>query len=114
MTSTHSIARTDLTIARTLSGQIPGWLKMALGFRNAVALPDGLQFDVTAGKTYRVVITLNALDLYEVRILKIGRRSKTNPFPIPQTVAEYLNVYADQMVEILDRLDRGRLEMGSI
>lgn len=94
-------------VATTISNQIPRWLKMALGYRDPVATETGLRFRCRAGCSLLVDIDLHeGWDLYNVTV-------RTNRKPNYNVRYEANLVDVETMVDILDRLDRGRLLVAS-
>ena len=61
-------------VAQIAWSQISIPTKMAVAAREPLGLEDGVQFKVTArrGQTHKIVLTLNALDLYDIRLVRIG------------------------------------------
>lgn len=98
---------TDMTIARTIRGQIfalDGMAWFAWGAKNAVGLDDGIQFDVKGLKFRgKVIIKLTAMDDYTITFGRMNR--KTFEFDVKHTAE---GVYCDQLVEILDHYIEGR------
>ena len=82
-------------------------LTAMIGAKHYMSDNDGrtLQFKHMAGrnKSNFIEITLNSLDLYDVKFIKIGRRSKNNPCGTVTTVSEINNVYGDQLKSLFVR-----------
>lgn len=89
-------------IAETIQNQIPRWLRLAVGYRFPSTTEKGLRFQVRGRSTYIVEVDFDrGSDAYDVRVSTKGARARTF-YSVEQ-------VYADDMVEIIDRIDRGKL-----
>ena len=77
---------------------------MALGIRDKRYDATSVTFKITGTRTVWCEIKLNDLDLYDIRCYTVRKFEQTNRF-------EASNAYADQMVEMLDRMDRGQIEL---
>ena len=64
------------TIANTIWKQIPISTKMACGARNPTIEKRALIFTVGRGSSHRIRVSLNALDYYDVALLRIKRGGK--------------------------------------
>lgn len=113
MTTTHTNteAQRNAEIAETIRQQIPMWLHMALGIRDRYIVHRGLRFKATGTRTCIFEITLDeARDLYDLTVYT--ERCKKGHL-IPTRTIRYLaeGVDAGQMIDILDRIDRGHIEL---
>lgn len=98
---------TDMTIARTIRGQIfalDGMAWYAWGAKNAMGLDDGIQFDVK-GLEFKgkVIIKLNGSDLYDITFGRMNR--KTFEFDVEH---ETKDIFCEDLVEILDHYIEGK------
>lgn len=83
----------NLNTAQTILSQLGGNRFAAMtGAKNFVAIDDGLTFKIgrNAKSVSHVTITLNGLDLYDVKFIRCRGTKIT-------TVAEFDNVYADTL-----------------
>lgn len=93
----------SVAVATEIASQIPNWLKMALGYRDAKVTETGLRFTVRAGATFLVDVDYDrGSDLYNLTI-----RTKRKPTYKVRWQGEGLDT--EQMFTVLDLLDRGRL-----
>jgi hypothetical protein len=90
--------------ATTILNQIPAGLRIALGLRDTMDLGNGVQFRITGTRTVWVTITHNAADLYNVKAFTLRSFNETIRF-------EATDLYTDQMIAILDQMDRGQIEL---
>jgi hypothetical protein len=90
--------------AATILNQIPVSLQMALGVRDLRNLGNGIQFRITGTRTVWVTIKHNAADLYDLKCYTVRSFNETIRF-------EATDIYADTMVELLDAMDRGQIEL---
>lgn len=92
-------------VADTILRQIPTWLRMAVGVRRPVALTgdtEGVRFDVRGRGPYTVTVVLDrGMDLYDVTVTTKSRA--------PREFFAATGMYAEDMVEVLNNIDRGRL-----
>lgn len=101
-----------MSIASEIFRQLGGNKFVAMtGARNIFDIGDGLRFRIgkNASKTNIVTITLNGLDLYDMKFecFKSGRvNSKTGEWirESVKTVAEFKNVYNDQLQDLFTRV----------
>lgn len=87
--------RFDMTVAKTILGQLGGSRFVVMtGSRNFVGGKNYLQFRIGKNKTScnTVTITLNSLDLYDVRF---SRTAKSRGHLSNKTQKEYENIYAE-------------------
>lgn len=92
-------------IAATIIAQIPGWLRAAVGFQFPAYTDTGVRFQVRGRSTYIVAVDYDrASDLYNVTVATKGKRSRVFH------TAEQTDVQG--MVDIIDRIDRGKLMPG--
>lgn len=89
-----------ISIATTILNQIPVSLQRALGVRDVLDIGNGIQFRITGTRTVWVTVKLTAGDLYDVKAFTLRSFNETVRF-------EAHDVYADTLVDILDRIDRG-------
>lgn len=88
-------------IAKTIVGQLRAldkWAMASWGANQLLALEDGLQFKVRGSKIKaggHVQIRLNAMDTYDVKLLRVRGTSV-------KEVSRVDGVYVDQLVEVLD------------
>lgn len=91
---------TDLTVARTILGQIkqldPRAL-MAWGAKDFVGSSDSIQFKVGGMTRWKgkVIIRLNGSDLYDVRFFRSRGTKVTEDVTKP-------DIYAEDLVRVLD------------
>jgi hypothetical protein len=95
---------TSTAVAQTILKQIPASLHMALGIRDKRYDATSITFKITGTRTVWCEIKLNDADLYDIRCYTTRKFEQTTRYEIS-------NAYADQMVEILDRMDRGQIEL---
>lgn len=91
-----------ISIAATILNQIPVSLQRALGVRDVLDIGNGIQFRITGTRTVWVTVKLTAGDLYDVKAFTLRSFNETVRF-------EANDVYADTLVDILDRIDRGQI-----
>ena len=103
---------TNKEIATTILRQLGGHRFIAMtGAKDFLAIDNGLMFKVgrNASKANRVEITLNGLDLYDIRFFrltggnfKVNHNKKTCEWvPVKETeVKQYNDMYCDQLQEI--------------
>lgn len=107
MTATNNESYTDCErrqIALTIVGQIPMWLKGAVGYKHVTCLPDtlGVRFDVRGRGPYRVAVGYDAgADLYDMTVTTMSRA--------PRTILDAEGIGPEEMVNVIDAIDRGRL-----
>lgn len=93
---------TTTTIARQLLGQIETGVKMSLGFRDGVDLGTGVRFRVGPGsRRLWLVITLNEMDLYDVRLDRLPRGNST-----AVTVVDFPSVHVAELNRTLLDVER--------
>ena len=96
---------TDMTsTAATIVNQIPASLRMALGMRDLRNLGNGVQFRITGTRTVWVTVKHNARDLYDLKCYTLRNFNETVRY-------EAQDIYADTMVDLLDAMDRGQIEL---
>lgn len=89
-------------VAETIVRQIPVWLKMAVGFQKPVFTETGVRFQVRGRGTYIVVVDYDrGADLYDVQVWSKSRA--------PRCFHEHKGAYAEDMIEIINRIDKGEL-----
>lgn len=92
-----------------------GRLKAMIGATNFFHENDGrtLRFHFAMCKTAKVVtITLNGLDLYDVKFIKPGRLSrKTFTISPAKVTGEFENVYADDLKSLFEEFTGLRLSL---
>lgn len=93
-TTTHRPAN-----ARTILDQAGPGALLSIGARHYVDLGTGVQFTVGNGRGLTCRIRLNALDLYDVKFVRVNVRNATE-----KLLADMVNVHADQLAETLYRL----------
>lgn len=91
------------TLAKTILSQIQVQDKFALmawGFKNPVALKNGIQFSISTPlypKGVKLIVTLNSMDTYDIEVIRIhGLEVK-----ILETSQ---GIYADMLIESIDEL----------
>lgn len=98
-------ATSSTEVANTIIRQIPMWLRMAVGVRRPVALigdTEGVRFDVRGRGPYTVTVVLDrGADLYDVTVTTKSRA--------PRAFFAATGMFAEDMVKVLDDIDRGRL-----
>lgn len=103
--SDHAELMHRIQVANTINEQIPRWLKMAVGYKNPRALKDetpGLVFDCRGRGSYTVHVEYDeGADLYNVRVF-------THRTP-PREFYTALGADVEEMVSIIDQIDRGRI-----
>jgi hypothetical protein len=108
---TTTTAQRDAEIARNILDQIPNWLRFALGIRERYIISKGLRFTITGTRRAIIEITLDeGTDLYRL-IAFTERRKKGERIPTRTIRYEADGIYADQMLETLDRIDRGQITL---
>jgi len=104
-------AITNEDIAKTILAQIPLSLRMALGIRNRFIVERGLRFTATGTRTCIIEITLDeGTDLYSL-VAFTERRRKGDFIPTRTVRYNAEGIDAGQMLQILDLMDRGRIEL---
>jgi hypothetical protein len=85
--------------ARITWKQIPLLTKMQVGAHNAVAGLDFLMFKVRIfpNQCHKVKITLNAMDTYDIELIKIRKGQA-------QQVKSLSDIYCDQLGEVIYNL----------
>lgn len=102
---------TNMEIAETILIQLGGKRFIAFtGAKNFTTIPNGLQFNLprNAGKVNYVQITLNGLDLYDMRFLKVSlprfnNRTLTLSEYKETVIKEFNDVYFDSMQELFTK-----------
>ena len=84
------------TVGNIIWQQIPVMTKMACGMRDAHLIPKGLCVTVGRAQT-RLEITLNGGDLYDCRLIHIGRAPKR----AVTVVEEHTDIFCEDLGEIL-------------
>lgn len=87
-----------LEIAKTIASQIGNKALFMIGAKNLVAIENGLQFKIgknSKGVNY-VQITLNGLDLYDVRFLYVTINGITEK-------AKTENAYDDMLCSLIEK-----------
>lgn len=92
-----------MRIALAIQEQIPVWLRFAVGFRNPVIVENGLRFQVRGTCTMLVTVTLTDADLYDVKV-QVKRADGKGRIRF-----DGHGLFADQMVAVIDQIDRGAL-----
>lgn len=91
-----------MDIARTIIAQIPAMTRAAIGARDFVATDAGVVFRFGGSRALdKFEITLNAGDLYDVRAVRINRRT----YEIAELGA-FADVYADSLGTVIESLAR--------
>lgn len=98
------MASTLTTKANTIIDQIPAMLRMALGVREVRNVVNGVQFRITGTRTVWVTIKHNSLDLYDLQCFTVRNSGRNVTIRF-----EASDVYAEEMVALLDRMDRGEI-----
>ncbi len=94
-------------IALTIQDQIPTRLRWAVGYRHGAITQTGLRFQVRGRGHYIVNVDYDlGSDLYNVTVAT-KNASRSRVFH----TAEQIDV--EQMVEIIDHIDRGIIKAGS-
>ena len=89
-----------MSVARTILSQLGGNKFCAMtGAKNFIDTGDGLSMKIGRNKTSSnyLKITLNMLDLYDVRF------SRVSPMGGERSVTEYNNVYNDSLVDVFEK-----------
>lgn len=100
----------DHDVASTILAQIPFRLRMALGIRDRFIIKEGLRFTCTGTRTVKIDITLTAYDTYAL-VAYTERRKKGEVLPTKTIRYIATDLYAEQMVQVLDMMDRGQIEL---
>ena len=96
--------REDAPVGLMAFYQIPWPLKLRLGWRESRFLENGIVARITAGQTVYIEILLDrATDLYRISTYKLRNGIRKDRQVWDQVCVE-------QMITILDLLDRGELE----
>jgi hypothetical protein len=96
---------TETTTAQTIYQQIPFWTKAALGMRDFMYDENTLYFKMTGTRAVRASVRYNAAsDLYTLRCWTVRNLTETVRY-------EANEIDAGQLVQILDMIDRGRIEL---
>ena len=95
---------TNLEIANTIISQFGKTFPMMVGMKSPVAIESGVQFKIGVGNGWKatkgintVVITLNAMDTYDVRFVKV-----TNKYPMGKDISSVEGVYNDQLNSVFE------------
>lgn len=93
-------------IANTIISQIPASLRMALGVRDISGFGNGVKFRITGTRTVWVTVRLNSMDLYDLQCFTV-RNSGRNI----NVRYEATDIYAAEMITLLDQMDRGQIKL---
>ena len=95
----------DPQIAATILQQLGGMsrLNIMIGAKNFIDIGNGLKFKIgrNAERVNLIDITLNGLDLYDVRLMNFSMRR--DPAEMVQTISEADGVYWDQLRGVIER-----------
>lgn len=86
-----------MNIANTIWQQITLATKMACGARQALGLPDGIQFTVLRSKSTKIQVTLDPSDTYTVKYIRMRKFEAI-------VVEEKSDVYVDNLNEVIYRM----------
>ena len=102
MTTTHT-ATIDHP-GYIIEAQIPRGLRLAVGYRSPMLTNNGLTFQVRGTCAMIVTVELDrARDLYDVKV-QVKRQDGKGKIRFDQK-----GLYVDQMVDVIDLIDRGAL-----
>jgi len=94
------MSNATVEIAETIRRQIGHKALYMMGAKNLIASANGLTFKImrNAKKVTHVVVTLNALDLYDIEFVRCNVRAKE----MRKTMSESNGVYADSLHAALE------------
>lgn len=97
-TKARGFTMDSMTIANTIKDQLGRMTLMMIGTKQLAAIQNGIRIvhSCRGSKTNRIEITLNGLDLYDMKFIKVWGQ-KVN------TIAEVENVYCDQLHEMIEQ-----------